>query len=40
MDAKALFMRRKRRARAQLQKKSTGRPRLSVFRSGRHIYAR
>jgi len=36
---KQLFERRKQRARAQLAKKSAGRPRLSVFRSGRYIYA-
>lgn len=31
--------RRRARVRFQLRKKSGGRPRLSVFRSGRHIYA-
>ena len=31
--------RRRERLRFQLKKKSGGRPRLSVFRSGRHIYA-
>ena len=34
-----LFERRKKRTRYALRLKSTGRPRLSVFRSGRHIYA-
>ncbi|HUJ04459.1 MAG TPA: 50S ribosomal protein L18 [Rhizomicrobium sp.] len=34
-----LFDRRKLRTRARIKKTSTGRPRLSVFRSGRHIYA-
>ena len=34
-----LFERRKRRARFQLRKKSGGRPRLSVYRSSKHIYA-
>ncbi|WP_142848552.1 50S ribosomal protein L18 [Telmatospirillum sp. J64-1] len=34
-----LFERRKVRTRAALRKKSSGRPRLSVFRSGKHIYA-
>ncbi len=34
-----LFERRKRRARYRLRVVSGGRPRLSVFRSGRHIYA-
>ena len=34
-----LFTRRKVRTRARIKKYSTGRPRLSVFRSGRHIYA-
>ena len=31
--------RRKQRVRSGLRRKSSGRPRLSVFRSGRHIYA-
>jgi large subunit ribosomal protein L18 len=31
--------RRKQRLRFQLRQKTTGRPRLSVFRSGKHIYA-
>jgi large subunit ribosomal protein L18 len=33
-----LFDRRKRRTRYRLVKNANGRPRLSVFRSGRHIY--
>lgn len=37
--AKALFMRRRRRVRAKLRRVANGRPRLSVFRSSRHIYA-
>ena len=39
MDTKALCARRQRRARFALRKASGGRPRLSVFRSGKHIYA-
>ncbi len=31
--------RRKRRVRSQIRRKSSGRPRLSVFRSSKHIYA-
>ena len=38
-DSKALFVRRQRRARYALRKAANGRPRLSVFRSGKHIYA-
>ena len=34
-----LLERRRERLRFQLKKKSNGRPRLSVFRSGKHIYA-
>jgi len=34
-----LFGRRKRRTRYKIAQTSAGRPRLSVFRSGRHIYA-
>jgi len=34
-----LFERRKRRTRYRLVSNADGRPRLSVFRSGRHIYA-
>lgn len=33
------FERRRRRSRTQIRKKSAGRPRLSVHRSGKHIYA-
>jgi large subunit ribosomal protein L18 len=39
MDKLALQARRRSRLRYQLKLKSGGRPRLSVFRSGRHIYA-
>ena len=35
----SLFERRKRRVRTALKARSGGRPRLSVHRSGRHIYA-
>lgn len=35
----SLFERRRSRVRYQLKKKSAGRPRLSVFRSSKHIYA-
>ena len=38
-DKLALTQRRRLRLRYQLKIKSGGRPRLSVFRSGRHIYA-
>jgi len=34
-----LFARRQRRNRVSIRRKSHGRPRLSVFRSGQHIYA-
>jgi large subunit ribosomal protein L18 len=34
-----LFDRRKRRNRYRIGQNSTGRPRLSIFRSGKHIYA-
>jgi large subunit ribosomal protein L18 len=37
--AKALFMRRRRRVRANLRRVASGRLRLSVFRSSKHIYA-
>ena len=37
--AKALFLRRRWRVRAKLRHTAKGRPRLSVFRSSRHIYA-
>lgn len=36
---KKLFARRRRRNRHVIRKKANGRPRLSVFRSGKHIYA-
>ncbi|MCX7362975.1 MAG: 50S ribosomal protein L18 [Alphaproteobacteria bacterium] len=39
MDTKALFARRQRRTRYALRKAGGSRPRLSVFRSGKHIYA-
>ena len=39
MAHRSLFDRRRRRVRTALQKRSTGKPRLSVHRSGRHIYA-
>ncbi len=39
MTPKDLFERRKRRNRVLLAKKCAGRLRLSVFRSGKHIYA-
>ncbi|NQV82343.1 MAG: 50S ribosomal protein L18 [Rhodospirillales bacterium] len=38
-NSKQLFHRRQGRTRQKLQRKSTLRPRLSVFRSGKHIYA-
>jgi len=37
--AKELFERRRARTRTQIRRKGCGRPRLSVFRSGKHIYA-
>ncbi|HKJ72801.1 MAG TPA: 50S ribosomal protein L18 [Alphaproteobacteria bacterium] len=37
--SKKLFKRRRARVRTKLGKATHGRPRLSVFRSGRHIYA-
>ncbi len=39
MDKKSLFIRRQQRTRYQIRQKSSGRPRVSVFRSARHIYA-
>jgi large subunit ribosomal protein L18 len=39
MSNLALQVRRRARLRYQLRQKSSGRPRLSVFRSGKHIYA-
>lgn len=38
-STKNLFDRRKHRTRFRLRKMANGRPRLSVFRSGKHIYA-
>jgi large subunit ribosomal protein L18 len=38
-DSNSLQQRRRERLRFQLRRKSAGRPRLSVFRSGKHIYA-
>ncbi|HEX7007170.1 MAG TPA: 50S ribosomal protein L18 [Alphaproteobacteria bacterium] len=34
-----LFARRRRRVRARIRRESAGKPRLSVFRSNKHIYA-
>lgn len=39
VKSKALFERRKQRVRFAIRKQMNGRVRLSVFRSGRHIYA-
>jgi large subunit ribosomal protein L18 len=39
MKPKKLFERRQRRARFNVKRLSGGKPRLSVFRSGRHVYA-
>ena len=39
LKAKELFNRRRRRTRFALRQKAGGRPRLSVFRSSKHIYA-
>lgn len=39
VKSKALFARRQERVRIQIRKKAVGRVRLSVFRSGQHIYA-
>ncbi len=39
VKSKALFARRKQRNRTAIRKKATGRIRLTVFRSGKHIYA-
>ena len=38
-NAKELIARRQRRLRAQIRRKAIGRPRLTVFRSSKHIYA-
>jgi large subunit ribosomal protein L18 len=39
LSPKELFLRRQQRNRTALRKKGGGRPRLSVFRSSKHIYA-
>lgn len=39
MNTKKLFERRKRRTRFNVKRLSKGKPRLSVFRSGKHVYA-
>ncbi|NKB59195.1 MAG: 50S ribosomal protein L18 [Alphaproteobacteria bacterium] len=39
MNSRELFERRKKRNRYQLRKRGGGKPRLSVFRSSKHIYA-
>lgn len=39
LSTKELFERRARRSRYQLRRRAKGRPRLTVFRSGLHIYA-
>jgi len=39
LSSRELFKRRQMRARAQIRRKANGRPRLSVFRSSKHIYA-
>ena len=39
LNSKGLFLRRKQRTRTRLQQLAGGRPRLSVFRSSKHIYA-
>jgi large subunit ribosomal protein L18 len=39
LNTKDMGARRRRRTRSRLLRKSKNRPRLSVFRSGRHIYA-
>jgi len=39
LTAKELHTRRAKRTRYQIRRKAIGRPRLSVFRSGAHIYA-
>jgi large subunit ribosomal protein L18 len=38
-QSKALFLRRRQRVRRKLRHAANGRPRLSVFRSSKHIYA-
>jgi large subunit ribosomal protein L18 len=37
--SKQLFARRQERSRVSIRRKSAGRPRLSIFRSSKHIYA-
>jgi large subunit ribosomal protein L18 len=37
--SKTLFIRRQQRVRTSIRRKSGGRPRLSIFRSSKHIYA-
>ena len=39
LSAKEMATRRRRRVRQSIRQKCQGRPRLSVFRSGKHIYA-
>ena len=39
LEKAQLFRRRKMRSRSKLRRLASGRPRLSVFRSGKHIYA-
>ena len=39
MKSQQLFQRRKRRNRFNVRRQAKGKPRLSVFRSGKHIYA-
>jgi large subunit ribosomal protein L18 len=39
MNSKKLFERRKRRTRFNVKRLAKGKPRLSVFRSGKHVYA-
>jgi large subunit ribosomal protein L18 len=39
LSTRNLYERRRQRTRTQIRRKSKGRPRLSVFRSSKHIYA-
>ncbi len=39
MNSKKLFERRKQRTRYTIKRLSKGKPRLSIFRSGKHVYA-
>jgi len=39
MNSKTLFERRQRRNRFNVKRLASGKPRLSVFRSGKHVYA-